>query len=134
MNSLKKWLLLCASLVTSATYAETLDELFAKALENDNQLEILRLSETNTRLGIEKRDLPKRIQIKASTDDVGISFVQVLGESPATSVTLDPGVTVTLPENIETSIGVSTDLNLGLDEAEEFSFKPVFSVSHMIRP
>ena len=102
MTSLKKWLLLGFLCCACAAYADSLEELFTKALENDNQLEILTLSETNTRLGIEKRDLPKRIGIVAATDDVGIGVTQVFTDPSSTFFALDPYVTLTLGENVET--------------------------------
>ncbi|MAG13456.1 MAG: hypothetical protein CMN78_02550 [Spirochaetales bacterium] len=137
MTSVKKWMQLCFLCCALGANADTLEELFATAIENDNQLEILTLSETNTRLVIEKRDLPKRIKIVAGANDSRdglVTLYQTFSDTPSTSVVLDPYVTVTLGENIETAIGVSTDIDFGLEEDNEFAFKPVFTVSQPINP
>jgi hypothetical protein len=115
-------------------FSESFEQLFENALMHDLQLNIHSISLESRELSVERSNLKSPFKLSVGTGNSGLQIVQTFDDSPSTSITLDPRVSVTLPEGVETEISLSADIDLGLPDEVDPAFKPVLSVSQPLNP
>jgi hypothetical protein len=123
--------LLCTAM---PALGESLEQLYEAARKNDIELQILTITLENRESAIQRGNLDKNLGVDAGTGEDGAVLGVPLTDSGSMSLTMDPYVSVSLPEGIETIIRLSTDVDLGLADGQEFDLNPVLSVTQPLNP
>ena len=136
MNSLRNTALVMIALLCTAMPAlgESLEQLYEAAQKNDIELQILSIALENRESAIQRGSLDKNLRVDAGTGEDGLILGVPLSDEGSMSLTMDPYVSVTLPEGIETNLRLSTDIDLGLAEGQEFDLNPAVSVTQPLNP
>ncbi len=130
-RNLKKIIVLFVySVIIFSVYPEDLNWFFDTALNNDNQLKILKIGLENIRLSIKKNNLDSVFSLTLSAQDTGISYSW---ETPGSGLLLSsaPSVVIRLASPWETQITASSGISVntgGKDSASSVKFYPGLAV------
>lgn len=133
-------LFVAAAFIAASTTAQDIETLWEGALETDSQLKMLDLTLKNRRLSVERSNLPERFSLTLGTGKSGLVISQTLGDAPATAISIDPTVSVTLGESLETSASAGAGISFSSSTESDGSVKtsflvlPTVSVSQPLNP
>ena len=107
--------------------ADDLETVFETVLSNDPSVRTLGLALERTELGIERSRNADSLDLAVGTDDSGIRMLIDYSETGSTTLTADPGVSITLGNPPGTVFSMESDLTIPFGGAAP-TFAPVFGV------
>jgi hypothetical protein len=114
------------------------DQLIQGALENDRQMELLRLSIENKELRLQRSQLDDPFSISVGTGSSDVSFYQAFSSAPtgsSTVVSLDPYIELDLGDPYDTGIELDLPMSLNLNSGgNTFTVSPSVSISQPLNP